>query len=205
MKAWLTIIMTNVELIEDEDRYYNWYHGYTELKLPYIKDATGEISYQVTTTAISGNMSTQYFGNKFDADKVDIRFNPIMIRVDPPETVISDPEVTLNLDIQKIEMKDLSIGYDKFLLNFKDITGNQTHMITSYTPPEFSPSRSRYKYKEMRLSRRNMIMEDVRKQKLAMMPGFRFMWFYSGKEVKPWTKYSKDDITKAFIRNSSII
>ena len=60
-------IMTNVELIEDEDRYYNWYHGYTELKLPYIKDATGEISYQVTTTAISGNISTQYFGNKFDS------------------------------------------------------------------------------------------------------------------------------------------
>ena len=57
--------------------------------------------------------------------------------------------------------------------------------------------------------RREVLLEDVRKQKLDLMPGFRATWYYSGIEVKPWAKYVTDEYngksTKAFIRNSSIL
>ena len=50
---------------------------------------------------------------------------------------------------------------------------------------------------------RNVLLADLRKQKLDQMPGFRVRWHYSGVEVEPWAKYYNDDNTKAFVRNYS--
>ena len=74
-------LMSNINLLQDDDRYYNWYHGYSELLLPFwgrakcnkLKDPKcGKVSlrYYFNTMAGQGNISTQYFGEKFDAEKV---------------------------------------------------------------------------------------------------------------------------------------
>ena len=60
-------MMNNLSKLEDPDRYHNWYHGYTGVKYP-------TTSYKrpyntLFTSATSGNISTQYFGETFDADK----------------------------------------------------------------------------------------------------------------------------------------
>ena len=76
------IIMRNLSMLEDEDRYYNWYHGYTYLQFPfYDKDG---VNLGISTFATKGSVSTQYFGDKFDDDKVEaIHWCRIMIG--PPE------------------------------------------------------------------------------------------------------------------------
>ena len=57
------------------------------------------------------------------------------------------------------------------------------------------------------LFRRQVLMADVRKQKLSLMPGFRFTWHYSGMEVESEATFYNDTTrypnTMAFIRNSS--
>ena len=50
---------------------------------------------------------------------------------------------------------------------------------------------------------RKVTEADVRKQRLKMMPGFRFKWYYSGKDVNPVANYQDEIKTQAFVRNGS--
>ena len=50
---------------------------------------------------------------------------------------------------------------------------------------------------------REVTEADVRKQRLKMMPGFRFKWYYSGKDVNPVANYQDEIKTQAFVRNGS--
>ena len=68
-------IMRNLSKIQDTNRYFNWYHGYTLLCYPYYDSSISvdgifhQLKYIVETTATSGNMTTQFFGDKFDSNK----------------------------------------------------------------------------------------------------------------------------------------
>ena len=47
--------------------------------------------------------------------------------------------------------------------------------------------------------RRSASLADVKKQRLDMMPGFKFSWYYSGLDVvEPEAKYHEREDTKAF-------
>ena len=202
--------MTNMTLIEDNDRYLNWYFGYTNIMPSNGKygqimnpsyDTISEkeyLVYRVETSALSGTISTKHFGEKFDADKVE-RDIWYQIYVKMPESVEENENVTFHLQVDKMSMKDLSSGEDNtFLASLhKNLDDVVSHASKNFTPPYFEDA---YKYKYLHL-RRKVTLEDVKKQKLDTMPGFRFSWHYSGMEVKPEAIYSKNqDITKLFVR-----
>ena len=67
-------ILTDLDLITNENRYFDWYHGYTELALPdkVVSAKTSKViqSYKFNTSSASGNISTKHFGEKFDGQKV---------------------------------------------------------------------------------------------------------------------------------------
>ena len=65
------------------------------------------------TSAISGTVSTQNFGDKFDADKVDMN-TYIIIFIYPPKAFKNSTNGTFHLEIQKISMTNLSIGDNSF-------------------------------------------------------------------------------------------
>ena len=72
-------IMKNLSMLHEDNRFHNWYHGYTQVVVPYVDDKFAldgdtpytSVMYDVATSAVSGTISTQYFGDKFDADKVE--------------------------------------------------------------------------------------------------------------------------------------
>ena len=184
------VVMRNLSKLEDNDRYYNWYHGYTEIRLPYITSFFG-VYYEVSTAAISGTISTQYFGEKFDADKVetDIYYN---VRVYPPASVRNNTNVTLHLDFERVLMKDLSTGQD-------ELSVDSTIVETPYKSFKYSPPAEHYCIE----LRRYIITADVTKQKLSNMPGFKVTWHFSGMEVEPVARYYNDTKNMAFVRNYS--
>ena len=62
-------VMIYLNKLEDKNRYYNWYHGFTMIQLlkqTYYSDSG--FDYRVWTSATSGNISTEHFGDNFDAD-----------------------------------------------------------------------------------------------------------------------------------------
>ena len=67
-------IMKNLSMLENVDRYYNWYYGYTRMTFPSHKcsgsSACTGLEYEVETCAPSGTISTQFFGEEFNVKKV---------------------------------------------------------------------------------------------------------------------------------------
>ena len=75
-----------------------------------------------------------------------------------------------------MSMTDLSTGYEYCKIGPPEtIEINENHN-ESFTPPGFS--------RHFHLRRNNILLEDVKKQKLNLMPGFRFSWYYSGMDVQ---------------------
>ena len=82
-------VMANISKLEEENRYYNWYMGYTKIWLPWWgprdcdpdgndkECAEDKLRYDVNTAATSGTISTQYFGHKFEKDKMKSKSSPI--------------------------------------------------------------------------------------------------------------------------------
>lgn len=62
-------LMRNFSMFHEENRYYNWYHGYTEVELPkYIENKrTDQILFRLTTSAASGSVSAHSLEKVFDS------------------------------------------------------------------------------------------------------------------------------------------
>ena len=93
----------------------------------------------------------------------------------------------------------MSSGSEIFQADEEDIPYDKS--TRNYTPPLPSPSQNMYYFAHERY----VDIEDVEKQVLDKMPGFRFTWYYSGIEIEPVAKYAHEDITKAFVRKGSIL
>ena len=193
-------VMTNLTKLEESDRYYNWYHGYAPITFP-TYTRFDDLKYYMDTFALSGTISTIHFGDKFDASMVErnLRFR---IGIYPPSNAKGNPNSTLHIEIEKV-----SLQYDKFQVDgvgYIDVEKN--HILKNYTSP-----------KRVQLTlRRKVSIANVKKEKLAMMSGFKVKWYYSGINIRPENIYSgtgPDDVylwgfgvyTQAFVRNIFII
>ena len=212
-------MIKNLSLLEDKERYYNWYHGYTEILLPYYY--ASRFNCDVRTSAISGNISSQHYGQNFDLNKVprNIKYT---IKIKPPPSVrdtgvyyeyldyypdridetysnddnYKESNVTLHIKIAKISMKDLS-GMDILVVDDRYYPGpevkNTSYNITEFFGESFVPTKLE----------RDVSLEDVKRQRLVQMPGFKVTWYYSGLKVGPETEYGIYPRTMAFVRNCS--
>ena len=120
-----------------------------------------------------------------------------IINVKPLDIIKDNANVTLHVVIDKISMKHLSKGEDRFYVGYgpKSLVDVGTHHI------EKNVTSSR-PFK-LRHERKNIKSEDVKKQDLKLMPGFKINWNYSGMNVEKVSHYS-NDITKIFVRKYSI-
>ena len=177
--------------LHEEDRFYNWYHGYTYIGSPSYDNRQNFI---ISTSATSGVVTTQHYREKFRPDLVE-RKNRYTVKVYPPESFRDNENVTLHFKLEKVSMTGLaSNSKDTVDTDFTFVDADKTTTYNNFTPPA-----DEYGYKYMRLSR-DVSSEDVETQRLDVMPGFRVSWWYSGAEVTPWNKYKDKEITKQFVR-----
>ena len=107
-------VMANLSKLEDPDRFYNWYHGYTTITYPFYDVFTksgeelGRLVYKVHTSATSGNISTQHFGNPFDANKKDDNIY-VEIKVFVPISVWGNRSIAMFVYIDKNDTTMLSM------------------------------------------------------------------------------------------------
>jgi len=191
-------VMTNLSKLEDDDRYYNWYYGYTQISLPHPDSYTyTDLLYQVYTFAKSGSVSTKYFGEMFDAAKIDTNINyDFKITVPNKDKIIVNENITFHVEIEKVSIEE--IGSDRFLFNYAEYNADTKNIPIIFTPPpRFGASTQLM---------RKVLPEDVRKMNMKLMPGFNLTWYYTGSGVvEPEAHYQKDTATMAFVRNISKI
>ena len=185
-------MMTNLSKLEDHDRYYNWYHGFTQITYPYYNEDKNELNFDVATFATSGNISTKYFGANFDAVKFDANiYIGITVNV-PPRREWGDGDTTLILNIQKNSIKEFS-NNDK--ISFCNIFTEIDADLTEWNKNITNPRRNVYSIK----LNRDVSKDDLNNIALDTMPGFIFTWNYD-KDLEPDAHYRNVEITKQFVR-----
>ena len=186
-------IMRNLSKIQDPDRYFNWYKGYTEVGFPYYSSTTNELVTKIFTSAVSGNISTQYFGRTLDTENVD-NFISNTIRIDTPIKFQFDylGKVQLVFNIEKTPVSDSDAESFVFYANKNEmIDPEKTHFSKNFTKTSLREFRFNH--------RRKSLNTELKSNNLKMMPGFKLTWFYDS-QMKPKNKYSKDDNNKNFVR-----
>ena len=171
--------MRNLSKVKDPDIYYKWYHGYTFLRYPAYNYKVNQLKYFVDTASTSGNMSTPYFSDKFNADKVDGNIF-IQIRIYVPPSVSGNSSTTLMLNLEKNTMKAVSDKDYMYMSTFGIINFDTTHVSRNITGL-FS------NHYDTRLNRK-VTDEDIKNIKEDKMPGFRLIWSFN-KNMESWAKY----------------
>ena len=181
-------MMSNLSILEDPDRFYNWYKAHTKVQFPVYYVSQNQLKYYMKTFATTGNISTRYFGYKFDAVKVESQIK-IEIQVFVPRNVRYDKDTTLMFNINKQTMKEVSDNDQMFLDNII-IDADLAHKSANITAPSYSY------YTELN---RKVSMEDINQLDLDIMPGFRMTWNYN-EHLEPEHFYSEEELTKYFVR-----
>ena len=89
-------------------------------------------------------------------------------------------------------LERLSAGSDSYKL-WKEsyFDEDARRIVKNYTPPENA---------NFKLERKKILWDDVKKQKLGSMPGFKLTWYFMGMDVDQVAEYSNDSSTKLFVR-----
>ena len=182
--------------INEEDRYYNWYHGYTKIKSTFWSFKDHNLEYEIRTSAASGVVTTQYYGEQYQPELVE-RHLYVEVKIFPPESVKDNKNVTLHFKMEKVSMTGLSLSSKDWSkieeLGFLDY--DQAFTFTNYTPSQKQDNYS--------ISLKRHVNSDdvnVNQQMLEVMPGFRLSWWYTGSEVTSNPKYKDEEITRHFVR-----
>ena len=188
--------LSNWIKLNEKDRFYNWYHGYTQIYEPFYKDyGDSGLNYNLHTSATSGVVTTQHFGGKFYPDLVEKK-TMYRIKVYAPQSV--DSKKMLHFKMEKVSVTGLaSNSKDRvFITGLGYLDSEQTSAYTNFTLTK--------DYRYIKLER-YVTSDDLNTTELDMMPGFRFSWWYTssdGVEVtpEPQHKYADNEITKHLAR-----
>ena len=128
--------MANLSKIEDNTRYYNWYKGYTEIRLPTYNSTNG-LTHIIRTTDTSGIISTKYFGNKFNGLNVDRKANFEVYIYPLPDTLMYNNTFTLHMELKKVSMNNLidSDGSDSYQMNYENSLVVENDYVRDFNPP----------------------------------------------------------------------
>ena len=187
------VFLDTFKKLNEENRYFNWYHGLSQLTFPrmdypYQVNDGGKLEWTAQTSALSGLVYTNNFGEDLNLKKVQ-RVVTFLFKIFPPKTV--DQNVTLQFEIKKLQVPLDSIGTQ----DMYESSDGRLDLYQSNFHLNFAPPFSQYKF--IKLSR-NFFETDILSAKINIMPGFKFKWYYTG-NVQPHAKYKNDEKTKQFI------
>ena len=187
-----TFPMTNWSKLHEEDRGYNWYHGYTRIIAP-LNNANG-LNIRIETSATSGVVTTQYYTDPFQPDLVDRKLY-YEVKVYPPENDLVNENLTLHFQAEKVSMKTFARGSNSRDGFFMENTGGFTDATQKTVNQNYTPNNMHY----IQLWR-NVRSDEVENMKMDLIPGFQFRWWYIGAEVTAETIFKDDEINKQFVR-----
>ena len=156
--------------LQEENRFYNWYHGYSSVEPP--REISSSFIMIVKTSALSGSIETVDYGHEYEPNLVWNNVNhQIFIKSNS-----ENPNATLNIEVEKISMTGLTNGKDFYRV------GNQKHLwvldeYRNYMHSKFNILNDWYFFNA---DRKDVSIENIRNLDLKQMPGFRFKWYYTG-------------------------
>ena len=190
--------MGDLDLLQEDDRYYNWYYGYSEMRRTYTSKSSGKLVQRIYSSATSGVVTTQYFEEQYNPS-LERRKVYGGVGVYPPESVKRNKNVTLHFNLEKLSNTGMTKGsYDDLKLDGRFLELELTSASSNFTPPVADTNS--YRYRHIVLDR--YLKDDFKNNQIERMPGFRLSWYYTGldESVSPDSKYSNNEINRLFIQ-----
>ena len=189
------VFMDELKVLEEENRFHNWYYGLTRINRPqYIDriDGSSILTFDLRTSATLGNVTTQYFGEKFKQNLVET-FMLYSVKILTPESVRNNANVTLHFQLEKVSMTGLSsASEDKFFMEGVGILeSSRTSVSVQFSPPGDS---------NLMTLTRNVSEEDLANLRMDVMPGFSLSWWYTGAPFTPVPLFRTHITTRLFVK-----
>ena len=166
-------IMSNLSKVKEQNKYLNWYLGFTKIQYPtYNQYNNPKVTYNVETSATDGNLTSQYFGTKFDSNEIESL--EIKIKIYVPDSMKGNENVSLTFDLARSEMKNLIDDNDEDSIQTNIGYTKNTNENFSKTVNGPIPSGGYYYFK----NKRKVSVETVKNSNQNSMPGFSLRWNY---------------------------
>ena len=167
------VFLDGLNKLYEENRYYNWYHGYTRMLRTRLDDKD-QVILELKTSATFGAITTQHYGEMFQSSLVE-KYVRYYIYIYSPVSVVDD-EITLHIKLERTTT-GMTSGYDKGFIDGKYFYEDKTVINANISSPG--------KYVSIQLYR-DLSSEDLATLEMDMMPGFRLSWHYTSHHtVKP--------------------
>ena len=182
-----SIMLSDSMKLQEDNRYYNWYHGYTKVSLwscPANKNCfidEGARTYQIYSFAKKGSIHTQHFGEDMDGTKVDSSISYFILIADK----VRKPMYSLHWKMEMVWIKESgteTLKQNGQLKQYETCFDYENKWIRSEKKTEY---------------KRRVPKEDLMKLNLDKMPGFNITWYIKG---EPPMKFANSDFNKAFKR-----
>ena len=178
--------MDDLMKLEEENRFFNWYHGITKISEPKYK-LWDSYEYSIDTSALSGVIKTRHFGERFNDHlslERDIRFE-FIIHIYPPEKTKYNSNVTLNIKLERVSIKGLSeLITEGISVAGKSVDDDET--IFKFKSPD----------NRLRVNSIIQVPKSVDLGRAKKMPGFRVSWWYTGADIVPYRKFADNRYTQ---------
>ena len=203
--------------LHEDNRFYNWYQGYTHILEPDpTKLSMDRLLYIIETSATSGAVTTQHFGEEFQPDLV-VGALSYQVHVHVPTSIRNNESIALKVNFEKVSFPETEASTELYIMNNENIVRDQSVVHKSYNPPGQPPSISildggggkdgdAWIYLQ-----RIYPLNTINKLTMKWMPGFKFSWSYVEVEDQKELNRSKHknkayitaDKIETFINNSS--
>ena len=176
------VYMDPWDKIHEENRFLNWYTGFTSMhEQPYY----GELFYKYTvvTSATSGVITSQYFRESYDPKLLENRF-AYVINVFPARSIRYNKNVTLHFKLEKLTLPvatgfdDMAISDDEVYEGLSIVDPDAKLVYKSFNPPTGTG-------KQVLDANREITDSEIADLNMNMMPGFQFSWYYTGIDFTP--------------------
>ena len=187
-------IRHNSSFLNEENKFHNWYNGYTTIQ--FIKPGSNiiQLCSLVSTCTLNGSFSTFGFAEEFNSSEVFNNFDAVLTIY--PTNGHKDKNFTMKIEVFREQMTDLSTGHwDRINFNNKDIPPNEDYRYNIVFLPPYNAKNPNSLSVERKVS-----LNDIRNQKLKTMPGMMFKWYVDRDDVLPYRKYKGNYKSQIFVR-----
>ena len=163
--------MYNISNLEEKNRFYNWYNGFTFISLPYWTGWKYDkyLDYIVYTTAPSGMVHTKDFGDTYDPDNIfqKAAFSVVIVPYGIPDLTLKLEIIGLSMSVKKHSEDYLRSIFDD---EYEEHFGRNIITKEVKTPIRWPPSLYLDRTVDQKIIENN--------KRLGTMPGFLFRWSY---------------------------
>ena len=186
-------VFQNVSLIHEENRFFNWYNGFSKISLPKFTSSYGPsyLKTNLETVSTSGVIMSRGFGEIYDPKNVLQGQDSDIILITPNLTNSKEDNVTLLIKIEVEKLNIIEDGFnsvERLKFNSLDVKDKKETTLTLSLPAQY---KLHHYYSLSDINWKDLMMEK--------MPGFRMSFRYSI-DVVPERKFFNLDANNAFNR-----